>query len=99
MSSYSLSSKIILITIFLLPLASTASTTKPGTKTPKIKNDIISSPYSKNGDINITTTKITLPPFVDVSDSEPNASSKPGLRPIGVENGDDVDDNNGGAGG
>ncbi|KAK6518410.1 hypothetical protein TWF506_005566 [Arthrobotrys conoides] len=70
------SPKLILIAFIL----SAASITQ-GLKLSKLKDATISSPCSTNSADN-TTKLIGLPPFIAVSNSEPNAASKPGSRPL-----------------
>ncbi|KAF3097058.1 hypothetical protein TWF102_006496 [Orbilia oligospora] len=72
-----LSSKLIL-TAFLFSTASIAQLPSLKISNPKVATSP-SSCTNKNAE---NATKLNLPPFIDVSNSEPNAASKPGSQPL-----------------
>ncbi|KAF3164496.1 hypothetical protein EYR41_005610 [Orbilia oligospora] len=72
-----LSSKLIL-TAFLFSTASIAQLPSLKISNPKVATSP-SSCTNKNAE---NATKLSLPPFIDVSNSEPNAASKPGSQPL-----------------
>ncbi|KAK6532300.1 hypothetical protein TWF281_006491 [Arthrobotrys megalospora] len=75
--------------IFLALVFHTASIQAQGVKSSKAQEDVNLISCTDMEAIN-NITSVSLPPFVAVENSEPNATSKPGSQPIKRQNDPDV---------